>query len=128
MKIQRFKLIAEDVNWSEDKLNQYYKLKDELLEMEDSLKILLAEYLLLNPNIQEDDSIELDTDETRIVSFEYHPNHQYIRFEIKYYPEDPVDDFQDDYDATITVRGFQDFLNFLKDPESYKMSKKYNIV
>ena len=118
MKIQRFKLIAEDVNWSEDKLNQYYKLKDELLEMEDSLKILLAEYLLLNPKIQDDPSIELNTDEIRVTSFKYDPGLPYTKFEIKYYPEDPVDDFQDEYDASISVRQFKDFLNFLKNTES----------
>ena len=128
MKIQRFKIITEDINWSENKLNQYYKLKDDLFEMEDSLKIVLAEYLLLNPNIQDDPSTELYPDEIRVISFTYQPNHKYTRFEIRYFPEDPAGDFDDEFEASISVRQFNDFLNFMNDPENYKNAKKYNLL
>ena len=128
MKLKRFQINESLYNepWSENKLNNYSKLKNELSATEDDLRELLTQYLLLNPNIQEDKSVELDPDEARVKSFEYFDNHPHIRFDLYYQPEDGDND--DDFLATITNREFNDFLNFLKDTETYKMSKKYNIL
>lgn len=52
----------------------------------------------------------------------YYPENPFIKLEIKY-----VDEDNDEYFASLNDSKFNELLQFLKDPETYVSSKKYNI-
>lgn len=125
MKIKRFTNINEDINhlgdkWTKEKFDYIKKLKSEIENEEDSLKLLIKDYLILNPDIQEQ-IMDLDEYDFYITGFEYTPS-ETIVFSIWY-----DYDIESNYEATLNKNGFDDFLQYLKNPELYVNSKKYNI-
>lgn len=127
MKINRFNSINENVSlfgekWTKDKFDKIQKLKSEIENEEDNLKPLLKKYLLLNPDLQ-DQIVELNEEELVIISFQYTPN-KTIVFSIWYRAE--YDDFGD-FQASLNQKDFNEFLNFLKEPDIYINTKKYNL-
>ena len=127
MKIKRFNNINENSSflgdkWTKEKFDKISKLKSEIENEEDSLKSLLKKFLLLNPNLQEQ-IMELNEEELEIVSFQYTPN-KTIVFSIWYRPKS--DDF-DDFEANLNQKQFNDFLDFLKEPNVYVHTRKYNL-
>lgn len=125
MKIKRFTNINEDSNhlgdkWTKEKFDYIKKLKSEIENEEDSLKLLIKDYLILNPDIQEQ-IMDLDEYDFYITGFEYIPS-ETIVFSIWY-----DYDIESNYEATLNKNEFDDFLQYLKNPELYVNSKKYNI-
>lgn len=127
MKIKRFNSINENSSvlgdkWTKEKFDKIRSLKTEIENEEDDLKPLIKEFLLLNPNLQEQ-IMELNEEELEILSFQYTPN-KTIVFSIWYRPES--DDF-DDFEANLNQKKFDEFLDFLKEPDVYINTRKYNL-
>jgi len=120
MKIKRFKINESlSVFWTREKFEKINDMKAEIENAEDELASLLHEFLELNPKLLNKYNKE---DEFYVQSFKYSPENPYVEFEIKYLDED-----NDDYYAELSPKKFNELLEFLKDTEVYKTSKKYNI-
>lgn len=120
MKIKRFENINEDMifdlPWTEKKFEEISELKKEIKATEESLFELLSDYINLYPDIVENES------EFYIKEFYYKKYNPFCRLEIVYY-----DDDNDERGTALDPNQFEDFLKFLKDPDLYKNSKKYNL-
>ena len=130
MKIKRFENINENVDtsflsapWTEEKFLNIHDMKSKIEGEEENLLSLLTEYLIMNPELQEQ-ICDLSEDETRATSYLFDPRSTVV-LTIYYCPDD--DSYGDDFIATLNKVEFQEFLKFLKNPEMYRSSKKYNI-
>jgi len=125
MKIQKFNesdLNLYDKPWTRKKFEEIEILKRELKATEESLFSGLRDYLILHPQIQDNPNIKL-SEETYVFGYEF-SKYSSTKLYISYRPEE--DDFED-FDAYLDDKGLEDFLVFLKDPDLYKNSKKYNL-
>ena len=143
MKIKKFN---ENTTFSNDifekigKLQiQITSLEEQLKQYEKELKVPLAEYLLLHPELQEDPEIELDENELTIEYFRlvdrtgkgkaYYsnvPTDAYL--ELVYFPNESETDDEDLRSAYLTKEDVRDFLQFFEDWELKNVTaKKYNI-
>jgi len=120
MKIKRFK-INENISstWTKEAFEKINNMKSEIENTNDELKPFLQNFLELNKNLLDSN---IDQDEFYADSFTYTPYNPYTKFEIKYFDED-----NDEYYAELDTKYFNELLEFLKNPEVYKSSKKYNI-
>lgn len=133
MKIERFNENNNNINWNENKINEFVKLKTNVKNMEDSFKKLILKYLQLNPNLQRDateneDFIDDDAinDPDSIEEFEINTNNPYTKIYIKYFPN--CDHYYSDpFEAEIPTKKYPDFLEFLQNPDIYNSTKKYNL-
>ena len=125
MKIKRFiesasvtalNNVIYDIPWTKEKFQELSELKSEIKATEESLFSALDTYLKLHPDLLEENEKEF-----YIKSFDYDTN-QYRRLIIEYY-----DGENDVFETSLNSKEFEDFLEFLKDPDLYKNSKKYNL-
>lgn len=128
MKIKKFNTINEEYllfndKWTEESFDEINKLKMEIAREEAKIIKMVRKYLLLNQHIQED-QLDLNEDQLIIIDFEYYNSNSEIVFSISYHPT-----FQNSntYFANLDRKQFNDFLIFLKEPEVYINSRKYNI-
>ena len=128
MKINRFSNINEDdsifdENWTEKTFDKINELKLKIIKEENKIKIMIKKYLLLNQDLQEI-LLKLNEDQLIIIDFEYYNSNKEIVFSISYHPT-----FQNHntYYANLNREQFNDFLYFLKNPDIYINTKKYNI-
>ena len=122
MRIKKFEY-SPQINWNENKINELYELQKKVYSMEKDLSQLLLRYLKINPHLQENQN-DLLTSDGYIDSFDIDPNNLYTIIEISYYSEH--DDI-DTYISEISKKQYKDFLIFLKNPDMYEKSKKYNL-
>ena len=126
MRIKRFESINESSylngTWTKEKFVKITNLKSEIENEERSLLPLLKDYLLLNPDIQEEEA-DISEEETYVTTYSFNENST----EIFYFSYVPEDGDHENWDVNLNRTQFQDLLKFLKDPEMYKNTNKYNI-
>jgi len=130
MKIQRFENINESKNpflnepWTNEKLEKIHTTKKQIKEAERSLYPILTKYFLLHPELQDDPGIKLIPEETQILGYSLVNDNKYYKLNFSYYAEeDDIDEFYGNMNHTQ----YQDFLEFLKDPDMYINANKYNL-
>lgn len=120
MKIKRFKINENlSMSWTKEKFQKINNMKAEIENAEDELAPFLHDFLELNSELLDSN---INKDEFYVQSFKYYPENPYNSFEIKYLDED-----NDEYFAELNSKKFNELLEYLKDPETYKESKKFNI-
>jgi hypothetical protein len=131
MKINRFNINESrnnpllDEPWTIDKFKKIQKTKRQIKAVEDSLNKLLTQYLLIHPDIQDEEDT-LDIEETKVVWYEFLNNPMYI-FSFSYYTNDYAEHNKNESSATLTKEQFNDLLIFLNEPDLYINSNKYNL-
>lgn len=134
MKISKFNDNKEQykkptIIWNENNLHQFQILKNKVDSDKYEICRLLSEYLLLNPDILEEFSSNSEIEQYSCYDFNYHkyPMFIYSNVKVKMTIEINDDDYNENLTLYIKEEKFPDFLDFLKDQEQYKNSKKYNI-
>lgn len=130
MKIKKFNNLNEgstslNSTWdNREKFDKVWEMKSKIEYEESTLRPLVRDYLILNPNIQEQ-IMDLDEDELNITDLYYTPDSTIVFFFYYNLGGRNYDGY--DFEACLNAKQFDDFLLFLKNPIIYKNSKKYNI-
>jgi hypothetical protein len=140
MKIKKFnENISSDWTIKLDKLAKFEteieKMKNELKQHRREIFPFLADYLILNPQLQEDQDIEMDEMEITVEIFRnvdqnlpyYQTAPKDAVYEIVYYPDEQYADDEELKSAYMNKSDVEDFNIFIKDQEAYKDAKKYNL-
>ena len=126
MKIKRFNSIIESANviydmpWTKEKFQELEALKGEIKATEESLFEPLSDFLMIHRDLIDDGDIDEEYGPS-IASF-YYSNNKRCNLVIYY-----TDSDNDEYTVELDSKQFKDFLDFLKDPDLYKNTKKFNL-
>ncbi len=110
---------SSPVSWTKEKFAKINKMKEEIENNESKLLPFLHEFLEINPELLDSD---MSKDEFYVQTYYYYPENPFVKFSIKY-----LDGDNEEYFASLNDNKFEELLQFLKDPETYVNSKKYNI-
>jgi hypothetical protein len=127
MKIKRFNenfaIFSEP--WTKEKFKKINKIKSEIKQSDKQVCKLLTQYLLLNPQIQDNSSINLDPNEVNVLWYDFYDSESnYWVFAFGY----SNSDFDvDESTVTLSIDQFDNLLEFLKDPDIYINAKTYNL-
>lgn len=121
MKIEKFK-----ESWDENKLNDFQNLKNNFFSTQLELASMLKQYILLNPQMTD---YYDDFESTTIVDIEYFKYPHYIYNNKKMKIRIDTENYNVDFTEQIYILedDFEDLLTFLKNPDAYINSKKYNL-
>lgn len=138
MKIKKFNESNVSIGNLEKVANietEIVKLKRELQTAKKELFPLLAEYLFLNPQLQEDQDIEIDENEITIeIIRRIDRTDNYFKnspddaiYELVYYPDGSAAEQGNLESAFMNAESIKDLEIFLNNPDTYKDAKKYNL-
>lgn len=121
MKVKKYEELNESLNlgdkWSRDKFEKLQDTKDKLDEEISEMKNYLKRFLLLKTHF--DDGIVFD-EYCEIEEFDYHFQIISVTFIDK-------SNFDDLGYIELSQDEFDDLLDFIENPDTYKNTKKYNL-
>lgn len=135
MKIRKYN--ENTINFSFEDLILNYRRLDALLKFDKECKKLMLDYLILNPNLQEDPELELDMDGFVFSINMIDSNNAYYGLmkkntssgkviEINYWI-DANHDRDELLSAWLSEDDVKDFIEYVKNPELYRSTKKFNV-